>query len=534
MNIKYLRYRTLITLIIGCLMLTNCSTPVQSPYTYDDGLTRSTPEEQGVPSKTIADFFQKIQEKGYDMHGLMILRHGKVIAEHWWSPYAPQYQHAMYSATKSFTSMAVGFAAQEGLLNIEDKVVKYFPEELPDTLSSQLAMLSVKHLLTMSVGHEAAPSFFNSSDPVRLFFSIPFAHEPGTVFAYDILASHMLSRIISKVSGVMLYDYLKPRLFDPLGIKDVVWEFDKQGYNMGNGGSHMRTSDLAKLGLFLLNKGKWNGQQLLNTEWIEEATTTHIYQNPKLTEEDREKAINDAEQGYGYQIWMGRNNSYRASGGQCQLIVVIPEYDLVVVNHASFSDESGYQSLIFDMLPYMSDKKLKVDKSFDLNTAIAGYETRRPFADTSSYKVILSTRRYEMDDNVTGIRSVMFRFDDSGNCYLTFVTSGAVHNIPFGLDNWLYGMTDRTLSVLGTGYPNKMGVTPVNTAGICIWTAPDQLSAHYRSMFNPGSEETFTFTFENDQLTMEIVPPSRPRMAPPGTEQQETIKTVLTGTKIED
>jgi CubicO group peptidase (beta-lactamase class C family) len=534
MKIRFLRYLTLINLIIGCLILTRCSTPVQTPYNYNDGLTRSTPEEQGVPSNTIAGFFQKIQEKGYNIHGLMILRHGKVIAEHWWSPYDPQYQHAMYSATKTFTSMAIGFAVQEGLLNIDDKVVKYFPEELPDSISSRLAMLSIKHLLTMSVGHEASPSFFNSSDPVRLFFSIPFAHEPGTVFSYDILASHMLSRIISKISGETLYDYLKPRLFDPLGIKDVVWEFDKEGYTLGNGGSHMRTSDLAKLGLFLLNKGKWNGQQLLNPGWIEEATTPHIYQNPKLTTEDREKAINDAEQGYGYQIWMGRHNSYRAAGGQSQLVIVVPEYDLVIVNHGSFGDDAGYHDLIFDMLPFMSNKKLKPEKSFDLNTAIAGYETKRPFSDTSIYKVTLCTRRYVMESSTTDIRSVMFRFDSSGNCFLTFVTSGAVHNIPFGLDSWLYGTTDRTLSALSTGYPNKMGVTPFNTAGICTWTAPEKLSAYCLSMFNPGAEETFKFTFDKDKLNIEIVPPSRSPMAPRGIAQQETIKIVLTGTKTKD
>lgn len=139
-----------------------------------------------------------------------------------------------------------------------------------------------------------------------------------------------------------------------------------------------------------------------------------------------------------------------------------------------------------------------------------------------------------MDDNATGIRSVMFRFDSFGNCYLTFVTAGAVHNLPFGLDCWLYGTTDRTLSASGTVYPNKMGVTPFHTAGICTWTAPDQLSTHCLSMFNPGTEENFIFTFKDDQLIMEIAPPSRPRMAPPGTGQQEPIKTLLTGTKIID
>ena len=117
----------------------------------------------------------------------------------------------------------------------------------------------------------------------------------------------MLSHIITKVSGVSIYEYLKPRLLDPLGIEDVVWEMDNDGYNMGNGGSHMKTSDMAKMGLFLINKGKWNGQQLLDPAWIEAATTPHIYQHPERTPEENENAADDGSQGYGYQIWMGRH-----------------------------------------------------------------------------------------------------------------------------------------------------------------------------------------------------------------------------------
>ena len=134
----------------------------------------------------------------------------------------------------------------------------------------------------------------------------------------------------------------------------------------------------------------------------------------------------------------------------------------------------------------------------------------------------------------SGINSVLFRFDEAGNCYLTIVTTGAVHNIPFGLDSWAYGMTDRTLSMSGGVYPNKMGVTPVNTAGICSWTAAETLSAHYISMFNPGSAETFRFTFSKDQLNMEIVAPSARRLGPPGMSQPKPENIVLLGTKTDE
>lgn len=343
----------------------------------------------------------------------------------------------------------------------------------------------------------------------------------------------MLSHIITKVTGMSIHDYLKPRLLDPLGIKDIVWEMDNYGIPMGNGGSHMKTSDLAKMGLFLINKGRWKGEQLLDPAWIEASTTPHIFQHPEWTPEQVANAADDGAQGYGYQIWMGRHNSYRAIGGQNQLIMVIPEYDFVLACHSQIGDEAGFNSLIYNMLPDMSDKKLKPNKSFDLNANIADYEIKRPFEGNTTSRVTMSTRRYQLEENASGIRNVLFRFDASGNCYLTFVTESAIHNIPFGLDSWLIGKTDRTLSIARTVYPNTMGVTPVDTAGICTWTAENQLSAYYLSMFNPGSTENFKFTFDEDQLKMEIIAPTGRRMGPPGMQQPQQTNLIFMGTKMQ-
>lgn len=539
MKIVTKNFQSILVLLLGYVFLVGCSklqttSDIKSPYSYDDGLERSTPEDQGVPSEAILQLFQKVEEKGYAVHGLMMLRHGKVIAEHWWAPYAPQYQHAMYSATKTFTSTAIGFAVQEGLLNVEDKVTSFFPGLLPDSISPELAELTVKHLLTMTVGHASTRYQGSGLSQVRSFLAAPFAYEPGTTFAYNITASHMLSHILTKVSGVTILEYLQPRLFEPLGIKDVVWEMDNDGINMGNGGSHMKTSDLAKMGLFYLNKGKWNGKQLLNPEWIEAATSPHIYQHPELTPKEMENADDDGSQGYGYQIWLGRHNSYRAAGAQTQIFMVIPEYDFVLACHAQIGDEAGFCNLFYEILPTISDTKIKTEPTIDLNAVIENYELERPFENTSVTKVTMSTRRYQMDENPAGINSVLFRFDSSGNCYLTFVKKDAVHNIPFGLDNWLHGMTDRSLSFARTVYPNPMGVTPVNTAGICTWTDENHLAAHYLSMFNPGSTETFNFAFEGDQFKMEVIAPTMRRMGPPGTPQPETRNLVFTGTRITD
>ena len=479
---------------------------------YGDGLPRSTPEAEGIPSEVIADFFRALDDGGYEVHGLMILRHDKVVAEHWWRPYGPQYPHAMYSATKSFTGAAIGFAVQEGLLKVSDKVQSFFPDLMPEHPAPELSRLTVEHLLSMSAGHARTQYAGSGTDQIRSFLAMDYAYEPGTRFEYNITCSHMLSQIITRLTGITLYEYLKPRLLDPLGIRDVTWEMDLDGRNMGNGGMHSKTSDLAKFGIFLKNKGNWQGRQLLNREWVEAMTTPHIFQRPELSDEENEK--DDSGKGYGYQVWMGRRNSFRAIGGQNQLVMVIPEYDLVVASNGQIGDEAGFNQLIYDMLDKMSPKKLKPNKDFDLEAAIGGYELKHPFPALSMEPFERSrTLRYRLHQNGYGLTGIAFRFDAQGNMTLTLESASAIHNIPFGLDDWQMGSTDRTFMFAGTTYANSMNTTPVTTAGWCCWTAPDELGAYYLSLFNTGCQERFRFSFspDRDELTITFVAPEQRR-----------------------
>jgi len=164
----------------------------------------------------------------------MILRHGQVIAEHWWAPYTPAYQHPMYSATKTFTGCAVGFAVQEGLFKVSDKVIRFFPELLPDEMPEHLDELTVEHLLTMSCGHASTRYAGSGTEQMRNFLATPFSSKPGTVFAYDVACSHVLSHILTRLTGVSTREYLKTRLFDKLGIEDPLWEMDLDGVNYGH------------------------------------------------------------------------------------------------------------------------------------------------------------------------------------------------------------------------------------------------------------------------------------------------------------
>ncbi len=276
---------------------------------------------------------------------------------------------------------------------------------------------------------------------------------------------------------------------------------DDDGHNMGNGGSHMRTSDMAKFCIFMMNKGKYNGKQLLNSEWIETATRPHIYQkDPNGPEKD---ATDDGGQGYGYQCWMGRCGSYRAIGGMNQVMLVFPDKDFAVISTGVVRDETGFNNMVYKMLPSVGDKKLKASK-INLEQAISGYALKKPFEPTVA-QAKSETRKYRMFQNQYGIEKVCFRFDANGNCQVTLETAASNTNLDFGLGDWKLRQTDRKMALVRSSYPNTQDVTPYYSAGICGWTGKDQLSAQSLSFFNAGTTENFRFTFDGDKFKMEIL-----------------------------
>ncbi|HVG39433.1 MAG TPA: serine hydrolase domain-containing protein, partial [Pyrinomonadaceae bacterium] len=182
-------------------------------------LPRSVPEAEGVSSAGILDFLEAAGKSKHEFHSLMVLRHGKVIAEGWWGPYRPELRHTMYSVSKSFTSTAIGFAVSEKRLRVSDKVLSFFPQEAPASPSSQLAAMTVKDLLTMSAGQVPDPTIVavKKDDWVKAFLATPVVNQPGTTFLYNSMATYMLSAIVQKVTGEKVIDYLTPRLFNPWG-----------------------------------------------------------------------------------------------------------------------------------------------------------------------------------------------------------------------------------------------------------------------------------------------------------------------------
>jgi hypothetical protein len=280
-----LLFKTSLTSIVILLLLAVPCTNDRSGQ--DNNLPRSTPEAEGINSDGIIAFLKATEKEKHEFHSFMFLRHGKVIAEAWWSPYAPDLKHTLYSTSKSFTSTAVGFAVSDSLIKVSDKVISFFPENLPDTVSPYLDDMEIKDLLSMSAGLDPDPTGIisvNNDNWVKAFLALPVVNDPGTKFLYNSMATYMLSAIVQKVTGQPIIDYLTPRLFDPLGISGIDRERDPMGINTGGWGLRLKTEDMAKFGQLYLQKGKWNDEQILPEEWVNEATTFKIDQAPGVPE----------------------------------------------------------------------------------------------------------------------------------------------------------------------------------------------------------------------------------------------------------
>lgn len=203
--------------------------------------------------------------------------------------------------------------------------------------------------------------------------------------------------------------------------------------------------------------------------------------------------------------------------------MVFPGKDFVVVSTCALRDEAKFNEIIYSMLPALTDKKLKERKGFDINQAIAKYNLPMPFEPSAEPVLKSCAKRYSMLQNAYGIENVYFRFDAKGDCYMTFVAGAAVSNIPFALDGWKVGTTDRKMIFARSSYPNLSGVTPYYTNGSCSWTKDGKLNARYISMFNPGVQEDFQISFNGDELVIEVLPAAGPQPGAPGRAQAPVI-----------
>ncbi|WBQ02696.1 serine hydrolase domain-containing protein [Kribbella sp. CA-293567] len=362
-------------------------------------LPRSTPESQGLSTGALDAFVAALDASDQEIQTLSLVRHGHVVLAEQWAPYRWQDPHLLFSVSKSFTSMAIGLLVDAGRLSVGDQVISFFgADELPEQISANLAAMQLRHLLTMTTGHaqDTVEALNRDHRMIRIFLGLEVQHEPGTHFVYNSGATYLLSVIVQRVSGEKLLDFLRPRLFEPLGAHEAIWAESKEGYNTGGWGLSLNTESLTNFSQLLLRRGVWEGRQLLPAAWIDEATKKQVDNSVETNPDWR--------QGYGYQFWRARHNAYRGDGAFGQYCLVFPDHDATLVITSSSPDMQAVMDLVWEhLLPAFEGG--------------AGDGTPRPevleLLPPTGADPVGNGRTYEFEPNHTGVTSITLAEDGS-------------------------------------------------------------------------------------------------------------------------
>lgn len=455
-------------------------------------LPRSAPEAQGVSSTAMLEFVNALDGKIDGLHSLMVVRHGQVIAEAWWKPYDADHNHVLYSLSKSFTSTAVGFAVAEGKLSLDDPVLKFFPDDAPADPSNNLKAMRVRDLLIMSTGHQDEPPVAPDVVSAKSFLAHPVPHLPGTHFKYNTAATFMQSAIVQKVSGQTVLDFLRPRLFEPLGIEHPVWDTNFEGVSLGGYGLRVRTEDLAKFGQLYLQRGSWNGKALQSDTWVAMATAkqTSNGSNPN----------SDWNQGYGFQFWRCRHNAYRGDGAFGQYCLIMPEQDAVVAITSGVKDMQAVLNLIWDLLlPALQPRALAVDPAAaqHLENKLASLQVRpAQGAATSALADQILNRKIVFPANDQKLESVKISSADGGKSLtLAARVNGQDVSVPCGHLEWKKGRAPLLGGPLAQ-FPDEP------TAGTFAWSA-DGACLIKLCAYETPYHTMFTLKVDGDRATMD-------------------------------
>jgi len=331
--------RPLMLLWLAAALLVSCGGT--GPRLTESGEWQtSTPEQQGMLSERLAQLFAAVVQQDLDVHSILIIRHGAIVAEGYAHPYQQDTVHELFSVTKSFVSALVGIAIENGnVAGIDQRVLDLFPDRTFENSDERKQSMTVEHLLTMTTGLDwtEGPAIYGqisrSPDWVEFVLDRPMVSEPGREFNYCSGCIHVLSAILQATAGETTLDFAQTHLFEPLGISDVIWQVDAQGIANGGWGMQMRPRDMAKLGHLFLNGGEWEGDRVIPAGWVEDSTAAQVETGTELD--------------YGYLWWSYPPlQAYVARGLGGQQILVMPEWDVVVVFTAQLDDDQGLFDLV--------------------------------------------------------------------------------------------------------------------------------------------------------------------------------------------
>lgn len=416
-------------------------TTTSTEYWPTEGWKVSTPEQQGMDSEQLVKMLTTIQEQDYNIHSVHVIRNGYMVADVYFYSFSQDRRHITHSCTKSVTSALVGIAISEGYIDsVDQPVIDFFPERTAANLDANKKAMTLEHLLTMTSGLECQDSYMylwsglnqmmESDDWIQFMIDIPMVEEPGTRFEYCNGASFLLSAIIQQNTEMNTLDFAHEHLFGPLGISDVEWSSNPQGITLGWGELRMRPHDMAKIGHLYLNKGVWDGEQVIPSEWVDVSTRKHIG-----------ATLHDY---YGYQWWIDDSGIYMAFGAGGQYIIIVPEKNMVVVFTSNLIGSDFYTPLNmtknFIIPATVSDDSLpdnpeSVAKLTSMTNKMKQAPEPEPVPPLPEMAQIISGKTYFLDPNSADLQFFSLTFN--GKEVVSDISFGGIFlgDIPIGMDN---------------------------------------------------------------------------------------------------
>ena len=456
-----------------------------------------TPEAQGMDSAMLAQMFETIEQEDINLHSLLIVRNGYLVAEAYWDPYGPEDTHTVQSITKSVVGSLVGIAIDQGLLDsVEQKMVELFPERTIQNLDEQKRSITLRNLLSMTPGltcqdlSSAGQSMYRAEDWIQYLLDLPVSDPPGTRWIYCSGAAHLLSAILQDTIGTDARTFANTYLFKPLGIPEVQepdWAADPGGVTNGIAGLYLRPRDLAKYGYLYLKKGNWNGQQVVPVQWVEESTREQAYIGP-------DDYVGGLDRRFGYMWSIFPDLKYYGYLGMAgQELFVLPEKNMVIVFTASLSagKEAVLLRLVNDYIvpAVLSEDPLPTNpQAFSRLEALiqAAAGSQLPVPALPQTALGITGKTFRLDPNPLGWKDMTFTFQPNSDTAV--LSMSASPDLEIGLDN-RYRLTETP------------GSRPVGLRG--RWLAPDEFELDY-IILGDFIESVGRFKFDGSQMTLTI------------------------------
>jgi len=389
----------------------------------------SSPESLGIPSSAILNFLNRIDREQICMHGFLLLRKGQIAAEGYWAPYTEHSMHRMYSISKSFVALAIGLMVDEGKISLDDRVVEFFKDKVSQNIHPYLAQATIRDLLIMATPHSSVSYTCYDNDWAATFFNKKPSHPPGTIFSYDTAATVILNTIVERVSGVPFLEYMREKLLDPIGFSKEAWCIKTpEGTSWGGSGVICKLKDMAKLAYVCMNKGRWDDKQLISEEYIRAATSKQI-DNSIL-----------GYWGYGYQIWIEKENGFFFWGMGSQFAMCYPDKDFLFACIADTQGAPPTQSSVQDcfreeILSKIKDFPLPYDAEANaaLNEKIKNLKILPQQGSlTSSFVQKVNGKWYKLNENRMRISKMRLIFNGDEGIW-EYENASGHHQLKFGI-----------------------------------------------------------------------------------------------------